>query len=89
MKSETDWERVRKMRDEDIIFDEDSPDVSKFDWTGAKIMRGNTFIGLVHAKKPVTLRLDDDVLAWFKSFGPRYQTRINAALRRVMEQAKD
>jgi len=36
-------------------------------------------------KKPVTLRLDADVLAWFKRDGRHYQTRINAALRRVME----
>jgi uncharacterized protein (DUF4415 family) len=36
-------------------------------------------------KKPVTLRLDADVLAWFQREGRRYQTRINAALRRVME----
>jgi uncharacterized protein (DUF4415 family) len=36
-------------------------------------------------KKPVTLRLDADVVAWFKRDGRRYQTRINAALRRVME----
>ncbi|HZQ97011.1 MAG TPA: BrnA antitoxin family protein [Candidatus Sulfotelmatobacter sp.] len=36
-------------------------------------------------KKPVTLRLDADVLAWFKKDGSRYQTRINKALRKVME----
>jgi len=36
-------------------------------------------------KKPVTLRLDADVIAWFKKDGKRYQTRINGALRRVME----
>lgn len=36
-------------------------------------------------KKPVTLRLDADVLAWFKKDGRRYQTRINKALRAVME----
>jgi hypothetical protein len=36
-------------------------------------------------KKPVTLRLDADVLAWFRRDGRRYQTRINIALRRVME----
>lgn len=36
-------------------------------------------------KKPVTLRLDADVLAWFKKDGRRYQTRINEALRKVME----
>ena len=36
-------------------------------------------------KKPVTLRLDADVLAWFKKDGRRYQTRINKALRTIME----
>jgi uncharacterized protein (DUF4415 family) len=36
-------------------------------------------------KKPVTLRLDADVIAWFKREGRRYQTRINKALRKVME----
>ena len=36
-------------------------------------------------KKPVTLRLDADVIAWFKKEGRKYQTRMNAALRTVME----
>jgi uncharacterized protein (DUF4415 family) len=36
-------------------------------------------------KKPVTLRLDADVLAWFRRDGRRYQTRINSALRSLME----
>jgi uncharacterized protein (DUF4415 family) len=35
-------------------------------------------------KKPVTLRLDADLLAWFQRGGRGYQTRINQALRRVM-----
>ena len=35
-------------------------------------------------KKPVTLRLDADVIAWFKAQGRGYQTRINRALRAVM-----
>jgi uncharacterized protein (DUF4415 family) len=35
-------------------------------------------------KKPVTLRVDADVLAWFKRQGRGYQTRINGALRSVM-----
>ena len=36
-------------------------------------------------KKPVTLWLDADVIAWFKKDARRYQPRINAALREVME----
>ena len=35
-------------------------------------------------KRPVTLRLDADVLAWFKKKGSGYQTRINRALRGLM-----
>lgn len=35
-------------------------------------------------KKPVTLRLDADILSWFKVQGRGYQTRINRALRNVM-----
>lgn len=39
-------------------------------------------------KKPVTLRLDADVLDWFKKPGHGYQTRINRALRKVMREEK-
>ena len=39
-------------------------------------------------KQRVTLRLDADVLAWFKKPGRRYQTRINRALRKVMKDEK-
>jgi uncharacterized protein (DUF4415 family) len=35
-------------------------------------------------KKPITLRLDADVLGWFQRQGRGYQTRINRALRKVM-----
>jgi uncharacterized protein (DUF4415 family) len=35
-------------------------------------------------KRPVTLRLDADVLTWFQRAGRGYQTRINRALRTVM-----
>jgi len=35
-------------------------------------------------KKAVQIRLDADVLAWFKSYGKGYQSRINTALREVM-----
>jgi uncharacterized protein (DUF4415 family) len=39
-------------------------------------------------KKPVTVRLDADVLAWFKAQGKGYQTRINRALRSLMLEKK-
>jgi uncharacterized protein (DUF4415 family) len=41
-------------------------------------------------KKPVTLRLDADVLDWLKKQGRGYQTRINRALRSLMmDERKD
>ena len=39
----------------------------------------------VPVKKPITLRLDADVLEWFKAGGKGYQTRINQLLRKYME----
>jgi uncharacterized protein (DUF4415 family) len=38
-------------------------------------------------KKAVQIRLDADVLAWFKAYGKGYQSRINAVLREVMLRA--
>ena len=35
-------------------------------------------------KRAISLRVDRDVLAWFRSLGPRYQTRMNAVLRAYM-----
>jgi uncharacterized protein (DUF4415 family) len=37
-------------------------------------------------KKPISIRLDADVLAWFQARGGRYQRLINEALREYMEQ---
>ncbi|MEO8715400.1 MAG: BrnA antitoxin family protein [Acetobacteraceae bacterium] len=38
-------------------------------------------IGIPRPKQGVHIRLDADVLDWFRSHGPGYQTRINAVLR--------
>ena len=39
-------------------------------------------------KKLLSLRIDNDVLDWFKQQGPGYQTRINAVLRAFVQQAE-
>ena len=36
------------------------------------------------AKRAISLRVDEDVLAWFKDSGSRYQSRMNAVLRSYM-----
>ena len=38
-------------------------------------------------KVPISLRVDRDVLDWFRKSGPRYQSRMNAVLRSYMEQS--
>ena len=39
------------------------------------------------SKRAISLRVDEDVLQWFRSLGPRYQTRMNAVLRSYMKRA--
>ena len=40
------------------------------------------------SKQPISLRVDTDVLEWFKTQGPKYQSRINAVLRSYMSQRR-
>jgi uncharacterized protein (DUF4415 family) len=40
------------------------------------------------AKVPISLRVDSDVLEWFRDEGPRYQSRMNAVLRSYMQRAR-
>jgi uncharacterized protein (DUF4415 family) len=40
---------------------------------------------LPKAKPLISLRIDPEVLAWFRAQGPGYQTRMNAVLRKYME----
>ena len=58
---------------------EDIPEVR--DWSGA--VRGRFYRPV---KRPISVRIDADVLAWFKSQGGKYQSRINEALRDYMQQ---
>lgn len=66
------------MKDENIDFS-DIPEVT--DWSGA--VRGMFYRPI---KKSVTLRVDADILAWFKANSPKYQTALNAALREYIAQ---
>ena len=76
--SKTDWKRVETMADNDIQFDDDSPQTTPDDWLKAVVHTG---FKLPRKKTQIALRLDNDVLTWFKAQGPGYQTRINAILK--------
>ena len=45
----------------------------------------NSSLVLPAAKQAISLRIDEDILAWFKASGPRYQSRMNAVLRSYMD----
>jgi uncharacterized protein (DUF4415 family) len=47
-------------------------------WTNVKIVRPQP-------KQAISLRIDQDILDWFRDGGPRYQTRINAVLRAFVD----
>ncbi|MBC3907779.1 BrnA antitoxin family protein [Undibacterium umbellatum] len=74
--SKTDWNRLEAMKDKDI----DTSDIVEL---------GDDFFQRAEvrapAKQTVTIRLDSDVLEWFKEQGQGYQTRINQLLRVYME----
>lgn len=76
-KSETAWARAKSIKDEDIDF-LDSPEITPEMFAKAVVRDG--LRPPIH-KKQLTLRLDADVLNWFKAQGHGYQTRINALLR--------
>ncbi len=79
----SDLERIRKMTDVDIELaarqDLDAPPLSEQDLARARFVRLDEC--LPAGKEKVCLRLDRDVLDWFRHGGNGYQTKINAALR--------
>ena len=79
-RSRTNWGKIDALRDKDSDFS-DIPEQGKAFFKRA-ILR------LPESKTAVTIRLDRQVLNWFKAKGPGYQTRINALLRAYMEAHK-
>jgi uncharacterized protein (DUF4415 family) len=80
-KSQTDWDRLASMTDDQIDLS-DAPELTPEMFARAVVRRG---LKPAPRKAQVTLRVDDDVLHWFKSQGRGYQTKINTLLRAYME----
>lgn len=74
-------EALAAMKDEDIDFSDIPPLTEKF-WANAVPYWDRHLYRPV--KKSTTVRIDADVLAWLKSSGDGYQTRLNAILREAM-----
>lgn len=81
-KGKTDWARVDALTDEDIAKavanDPDAVPID-IDWSDAVLV-------IPPKKTAISIRLDEDVLNYFKRQGEGYQRRINAVLRSYMQQ---
>lgn len=79
---QTDWARVDAMTEEELDAaarsDPDAQPTTEEDWAEAVLI-------LPGPKQLVCLRIDRDILDWFRVQGRGYQTRMNAVLRRYME----
>ncbi len=78
-----DLARLRSVSDREIIRTS-PPELANLPedfWEGAELV-------LPVAKQAISLRVDEDVLSWFRNLGPRYQTRMNAVLRSYMTQSR-
>ena len=80
------WSEFDKLDDKQIAEAvAKDPDAAPFDddafWNNAKVV-------MPVPKRPISIRLDEDVLAFFKKPGPGYQGRMKAVLRSFMEAKK-
>ena len=84
-KSQSDWTHVKALSDKDIVIDVDAPA-----WTPEMFARAVVKKGLKTTSKKslLSLRIDSDVVKWFKAQGPGYQSRMNALLRAYMQAHK-
>lgn len=71
---------MKSIKDSEIDYS-DIPELDKSFWKKAKVV-------LPENKQAISLRVDDDVLQWFRSHGSGYQSRINAVLRSYYEACK-
>ena len=81
-KGKTDWARVASLTDDEIAAAAaNDPDAAPLDidWSQAVLV-------VPPKKKAISIRIDPDVLDYFKNEGPGYQRRINAVLRSYVEQ---
>jgi len=79
----TDWARVDALTDRDIATavksDADAAPILNKKWFKSAI------IVMPERKVPISLRVDREVVEWFKAHGKRYQSRMNAVLKAYVE----
>lgn len=76
----SDWARLRAVTDDDVeaaVRSDDDESGMVVDWQDARVV-------MPDRKQTMTIRLDADVLAYYRALGRGYQTTINAVLRSYM-----
>ena len=84
-RGKTDWAALDALTDEEIeasiAKDPDWQEFKDLDWSEAVLV-------IPPRKKAISIRLDEDVLDYFKKEGAGYQRRMNAVLRSFMQQKR-
>lgn len=85
--SQTDWQRLKDMPDEEIIraAESDADNLPLDDPFFETARRLPPSALLKEAKQQITLRIDADVLEWFRASGSGYQSRMNAVLKAYVQ----
>ncbi|MGI8895264.1 MAG: BrnA antitoxin family protein [Casimicrobiaceae bacterium] len=78
----TDWQRLREMTDDQAEHGA-AGDPANAPTTAAWLAAGQ--LAEPVRKRAISLRLDPDVVDWFRTTGPRYQSRMNAVLRAFVQ----
>lgn len=78
-RGETDWNRVRQMKEDEIEANA-AADLNNPPWTEAELRAAELILPNEEPKVPVSIRLDAEVLDYFKQAGRGYQSRISAVL---------
>ncbi len=78
---QTNWKQVDAQSEAELEATIDQEDEGDFDWSKVEI-------GMPQGKQQMTVRIDIDVIEWFRSQGAGYQTRMNQVLRRYVEAQK-
>ncbi len=81
-KGKTDWSKLRAIQ-------EAMPEPTESELKEAREFWKDADVIIPGGKTRMTVRFDTDLVEWFKSFGPKYQTRMNLVLRQFMREQQE
>jgi len=83
-KSKTDFRRLKSMKSSEVALSAEHPEADLKHIVGGIVRRG---LKVAPPKESISLRVDADVLEWFRATGTGYQSRMNAVLRAFRDAA--